>query len=134
MMIACLRIVSLALVLMAGGACRADTGGTAAIADLLHGLFDKPGVTLTISPVVVSGDHAIADWAQGDTGGRALLRRKQGVWAVTLCAGDAIKSIQALRTAGVPEPDAIKLAQDLAAANPGSRRNEWRCSLASKDL
>ncbi len=52
-------------------------------------------------------------------GGRALLRRKQGAWAVTLCAGDAIKSSEALKTAGVPQPDAIHLAQALASAESG---------------
>lgn len=88
----------------------------ASIGQLLRGMFDKPGEALSVGPVVVSGDHAIADWTQGDMGGRALLRRKQGAWTVTLCAGDAIKSSEALKTAGVPQPDAIHLAQALAAA------------------
>jgi hypothetical protein len=88
----------------------------ASIGQLLHGMFDKPNESLSVGPVVVSGDHAIADWTQGETGGRALLRRKQGAWSVTLCAGDAIKSSEALRTAGVPQPDAIHLAQALASA------------------
>ena len=96
----------------------AETAGAdaASIGQLLRGMFDKPGETLSVGPVVVSGDHAIADWSQGDMGGRALLRRKQGVWTVTLCAGDAIKSSEALKTAGVPQPDAIHLAQALASA------------------
>jgi hypothetical protein len=88
----------------------------ASISQLLRGMFDKPGEALSVGPVVVSGDHAIADWTQSEMGGRALLRRKQGAWAVTLCAGDAIKSSEALRTAGVPEPDAIHLARALASA------------------
>jgi hypothetical protein len=88
----------------------------ASIGQLLHGMFDKPNEALSVGPVVVSGDHAIADWTQGEMGGRALLRRKQGAWSVTLCAGDAIKSSEALRTAGVPQPDAIHLAQALASA------------------
>jgi hypothetical protein len=88
----------------------------ASIGQLLHGMFDKPNESLSVGPVVVSGDHAIAGWTQGDMGGRALLRRKHGAWAVTLCAGDAIKSSEALKTAGVPQPDAIHLAQALAFA------------------
>lgn len=88
----------------------------ASIGQLLRGMFDKPAEALSVGPVVVSGDHALADWAQGDMGGRALLRRKRGAWAVTLCAGDAIKSSEALRTAGVPQPDAIHLAQALVSA------------------
>ena len=105
------------------------------ISQLLHGTFDKPNETLSVGPVVVSGDHAIADWTQGDMGGRALLRRKQGGWVVTLCAGDAIKSSEALKTAGVPQPDAIQLAQDLAVGRIAVLlRNRSRCFLASKDL
>jgi hypothetical protein len=87
-----------------------------AISQLLHGTFDRPNESLSVGPVVVSGDHAIADWSQGDMGGRALLRRKQGGWVVTLCAGDAMKSSEALKTAGVPQPEAIQLARDLAVA------------------
>jgi hypothetical protein len=96
----------------------AEPAGTdaTAIGRLLHGTFDKPNESLSVGPVVVSGDHAIADWTQGDMGGRALLRRKQGGWVVTLCAGDAMKSSEALKTAGVPQPEAIQLARDLAVA------------------
>ena len=91
-------------------------GDAASIGQLLRGMFDKPGEALSVGPIVVSGDHAIADWTQGDMGGRALLGRKQGAWSVTLCAGDAIKSSEALKTAGVPQPDAVHLAQALASA------------------
>lgn len=96
----------------------AEPAGTdaTAISQLLHGTFDKPNEALSVGPVVVSGDHAIADWTQGEMGGRALLRRKQGGWVVTLCAGDAMKSSEALKTGGVPQPEAIQLAWDLAAA------------------
>ncbi len=94
----------------------AEGGDAASIGQLLRGIFDKPGEALTVGPVAVSGDHAIADWTQGDMGGRALLMRRQGTWSVTLCAGDAIKSSEALRTAGVPQPDAVHLAQALASA------------------
>jgi hypothetical protein len=96
----------------------AEPAGTDAtsISQLLHGMFDKPNEALSVGPVVVSGDHAVADWTQGDMGGRALLRRKQNGWIVTLCAGDAMKSSEALKTAGVPQPEAIQLARDLAVA------------------
>lgn len=106
-----------ALVASVGAGLAEPAGGDAAsIGQLLRGMFDKPGEPLSVGPVAVAGDHAIADWSQGEMGGRALLRRKQGTWAVTLCAGDAIKSSEALKTAGVPQPDAIHLAQALASA------------------
>lgn len=49
-------------------------------------------------------------------GGRALLRRKQGVWMLVLCAGDAMRSRDGLKQAGVPQQDAMSLERDLAAA------------------
>jgi hypothetical protein len=75
----------------------------------------KPDETLSVEPVMVAGDHAIADWSQGQMGGRALLRRQHQSWTLILCAGDSIKSSEALVKAGVPVADAGKLASDLAA-------------------
>jgi hypothetical protein len=42
-----------------------------AVRDVLMATFDKPEVHLVVDPVVVSSAHAIADWTQGATGGRA---------------------------------------------------------------
>lgn len=88
----------------------------ASINHLLHGMFDKPDEKLSVEPVTVSGDHAVADWAQGQMGGRALLRRQHQGWTIILCAGDAIKSAEALTKAGVPAADASKLEAEVAAA------------------
>ena len=88
----------------------------ASISQLLHGMFDKPQEPLSVEPVVVSGDHAVADWAQGQMGGRALLRRHQRAWTIILCAGDGIKSKDALMKVGVPATDAERLESDMAAA------------------
>ena len=86
------------------------------IVNLLHGMFDKPAETLVVEPIVVTGDHAVADWTQGQMGGRALLRRRQRQWSLILCAGDGIKSSEALRTGGMPADDAKVLETKLAAA------------------
>jgi hypothetical protein len=86
------------------------------IGRLLHGMFDKPAETLSVEPIMVSGDHAIADWAQGQMGGRALLRRQHQSWTLILCAGDGIKSKEALLKAGVPAVDAEKLERDMTTA------------------
>ena len=88
----------------------------AVIGRLLHGMFDKPNAVLTVEPIVVASDHAIADWTQGPMGGRALLRRKPEGWTLILCAGDGIRSKQALAKAGVPLADAQQLEDDLLAA------------------
>ncbi len=106
-----------------GAAAHAEPAEKTDIAGLLHGMFDKPGVTLKVSPVVVAGDYAVADWSQGEMGGRALLRRKQQ-WSLILCAGDGIKSRDALAKAGVPAEDATRLEQQLASAEAGLGSDE----------
>lgn len=87
-----------------------------AIRQMLTKTFDKPEARLVVDPVVVANDHAIADWTQETVGGRALLVRKAGQWAIILCSGDAIKSADAMRRAGVPASDAAKLAAGLESA------------------
>lgn len=111
-----LRFLSVLLALSAGVAARAEAGVGAEIDALLHGMFDKPELTLKVSPIVIAGDFAIVDWTQGEMGGRALLRRKQGAWMLTLCAGDGIRSREALKRAGVPQQETIALEQALTAA------------------
>lgn len=63
-----------------------------------------------------SWQAAVAGWTQGDMGGRALLRRKQQVWEIILCAGDGIRSRDALAKAGIPNQDAATLERELAEA------------------
>jgi hypothetical protein len=107
---------AVALMLLFLGPALAQTTDESAISKLLHTTFDRPDAPLTIAPAVVSGNHAIAGWTQGDTGGRALLRRKGESWELILCAGDGIKSRDALAKAGIPAQDAAALERDLAAA------------------
>jgi len=107
-------LLLLALTVVSGGASAGPQ--ETAISAMLHGMFDKPDAKLTVSPIVVSGDHAIADWAQGDMGGRALLRRRHNEWTIVLCAGDEIKNQGAMIGAGVPAEDASRLEHDLANA------------------
>ena len=58
-----------------------------AIIASLKAQFETPDHPLSVDPVVVQGDHALASWAQGDKGGRALLQRVDGQWQVVLCGG-----------------------------------------------
>jgi hypothetical protein len=105
-----------ALILMSAVPVLAQTADEPAISKLLHTTFDKPEAPLTVAPIVVAGNHAIAGWTQGDMGGRALLRKKGQGWELILCAGDGIKSRDALAKAGIPLQDAAALERDLAAA------------------
>lgn len=87
----------------------------AQIIHLISGTW--PDMTLTIDPVVVVGESAIAGWTntQGQ-GGRALLRRTDGHWQIVLCSGAALKQADVLRQAGLAPEVAKDLADRLAAA------------------
>ncbi|MGO4714899.1 copper uptake system-associated protein [Bradyrhizobium sp. 2TAF24] len=117
-----MRRVSTAIVVaitLLGLAAAAAADDVAAVRQLLMATFDKPEAPLVVAPVVVAGDHAVADWSQGERGGRALLRRARPGgegWSLVLCAGDGIRAAEALRQAGVPAADAQTLATRLADA------------------
>ncbi|MFM2059580.1 MAG: hypothetical protein RLY71_3965 [Pseudomonadota bacterium] len=88
-----------------------------AVRAVLMQTWDQPQARLRADPVVVRGNHAIADWMQGERGGRALLARTaNGQWIVTLCAGDGLKDPALLHDAGIPSADVHALLQALAAA------------------
>jgi hypothetical protein len=114
-----LKTMAVLFALAAGSSvCFAEPVGAdqSSISRLLHGMFDKPTETLSVEPIMISGNHAIADWAQGEMGGRALLRRQHQSWTLILCAGDGIKSKEALLKAGVPAADAERLERDMTVA------------------
>lgn len=92
---------------------RADDG-TEAARRLLFTTFDKPETRLFVDAVVVEGDAAVADWRQGDLGGRAFLTRKNDVWTIALCGGDALKNSATLEKLGISQPQAEALARRLA--------------------
>jgi len=104
-------LVVLTLILQA----RAD-GDEDVVRDLLMRTFDKPDSRLVVGPIVIARDHALVDWSQAATGGRALLRRSRNIWELVLCSGDGIRSAKALQQAGVPAADAHSLSKALAAA------------------
>jgi hypothetical protein len=112
------RWAGIGLLLALSAPARAADDETA-VRRLLIDLFDKPEARLTVDPVVIDEDVAIADWSQGDLGGRALLRRKAGVWEIALCAGDALRQSAALEKLGLAKPRAEALAAALASAEKG---------------
>jgi hypothetical protein len=78
--------------------------------------FGSPLAPIDIGPIVVSGDHAVADWTQGQFGGRALFQRHGGGWMLLLCSGESIRRADNLKRAGVPDYSAGRIADRLAAA------------------
>jgi hypothetical protein len=92
---------------------RADDGSEAA-RRLLFETFDKPETRLLVDAIVVEGDAAVADWRQGELGGRAFLTRKGDAWSIALCAGDALKDSATLERLGVSKANAEALSKRLA--------------------
>lgn len=87
-----------------------DTSGLSdsdAVIATLKAQFDTPENPLTVDPVVVDGDHALASWAQGDKGGRALLERRDGVWQVILCGGPDLRMPAFLAQHGVTAAETL---------------------------
>jgi hypothetical protein len=94
----------------------ASEADASAVRHVMMAIWDRPEARLEVDPIVIAGDHAIAGWSQGGTGGRALLRRKGDAWDVILCAGDDLKRADVLRKVGLAPAAAAALANDLAAA------------------
>lgn len=86
------------------------------IRQLMMATFDKPQSRLTVDPVTVYNDIAVAGWSQGDMGGRALLRKKHGKWVLTLCSGDALKEAKSLQHFGLSAGEAASMAAAVVAA------------------
>jgi hypothetical protein len=85
-----------------------------AVSAVLLKTWSRPDAPLSVAPVTIVDNYALAGWAQGERGGRALLMRKpDGEWAVQLCGGDALKAVETLKQSQVP--DAI--AKELSARN-----------------
>jgi hypothetical protein len=98
------------------------------IRQLIGATWDKPDGKVETDPVVISGNFAVASWTQGDRGGRALLKRNDKGWSVLLCGGDPLKTSSSLEEAGVPQADALRIAQDLERAEglvPATRRAQF---------
>jgi hypothetical protein len=96
-----------------------DEMDRAAVQAVLHGLYDRPGVSLDAGPVAVEGNIAVADWTQGRMGGRALLRRDKSGWHLTLCSGDALRNKDGLMAVGIPAAEAETLARKIQTAEAG---------------
>ena len=93
----------------------AQEGDAGQIRHAMMAVFDKPTDRLSVDPIVVKGDFAVAGWIQSGRGGRAVLAKEKGKWVIYVCGGDGIKSAEALAQTGMPAATAQVLAKDLAA-------------------
>lgn len=93
-----------------GDAAMVDTSGMIdpqAIAAIMKAQFETPQSPLTIDPIIVEGDHALASWAQDGKGGRALLERREGAWVIVLCGGADLRLPEFLGKNGVSAADKL---------------------------
>ncbi len=90
------------------------------IAHLMKRQFERPDAPLTVQPVVVLGDAAVASWVQQGRGGRALLRKERSGWSIHVCAGKGPTQPDFLTLAGVPETQAADLARQVVKAESAS--------------
>lgn len=81
-----------------------------AIRAVMMAQFDRPEAPLTVAPVVLQGDTAMAGWAQEGRGGRALLRRGETGWYVAMCAGEQLLDEHVLMHNGIHEGAATLIA------------------------
>ncbi|MFM7336249.1 MAG: copper uptake system-associated protein [Tabrizicola sp.] len=100
-----------------GAAAPAMTGDPMVdIEALLKAQFDTPENPLTVAPITVQGDVAIAGWAQNGLGGRAFLRKDDMGWFVEVCAGKGLLMPEMLTGLGLSEAGAVALLADVTAA------------------
>ncbi|MGB8812712.1 MAG: copper uptake system-associated protein [Paracoccaceae bacterium] len=76
---------------------------------LLKAQFDTPEAPLSVSPITVQGDVAIAGWHQNGVGGRAFLRHDAKGWFVELCSGAGLMQPATLQSLGLSGVDAETL-------------------------
>ena len=90
----------------------------------LRKIFDRPGAPLTVKPVSIEGDFAVAGWMQHGTGGRTLLKRQQGQWKIALCGDAGLLDASTLEKMGLPHSGALELAQKIKTAEAALTEQE----------
>lgn len=101
-----------------GGEAMAETSAEdlAAIDAALRSALETDGAQMTVAPVSVADDVAIAGWTQGETSGRAFLRRDAAGWFVELFAGRSLMLPTTLQSLGVSKTVASDLLERTDAA------------------
>lgn len=83
---------------------------------LISKTFDQSNLKVQITPIVIEGKVAIADWTQGQKGGRALLRRKHADWEIIACGGAGFKDPSAIASVGISKEIANNITAKLKTA------------------
>jgi hypothetical protein len=116
-LISILGVVSLlAFVLNASAHSQTEEVSQEKIKTLISKTFDQPKLPVKTGPIVIEGKVAIADWTQGQKGGRALLRRKHADWEIIACGGAGFKDPSAIASAGISKEIANNITAKLKTA------------------
>ncbi len=107
--------IGLAQLLYAGQAAAQDTNEHQ-ITMVMKQLFEKPGAPLTVAPISLEGDYAVAGWLQGGRGGRAFLQKYKSQWAISVCAGSGLTQADAFKSIGMESVAAARLAAAVRAS------------------
>lgn len=94
----------------------ADNTAEQQIRQLIGKTYDQADKKVETAPISIVNDYALADWVQGEKGGRALLQRKQGEWQILACGGDGFKKARHLQQTGMPAATAQQLVKQLEQA------------------
>ena len=85
----------------------------ARIQKLISTTFDRPDLKVQTDPIVIEGKVAIADWIQGEKGGRALLTRKHVDWEIIACGGAGFKDPSVIAASGISKRIANNITEKL---------------------
>ena len=86
------------------------------IQKLISKTFDRPDLKVQTDPIVIEGKVAIADWIQGEKGGRAFLTRKHVDWEIIACGGAGFKDPGVIAGAGISKRIANNITEKLKIA------------------
>jgi hypothetical protein len=103
------------LFLLLSMSANADSSAEELIASTIKHQWETPHRLVEVPIIAVGRLYALADWMQGERGGRALLRLSEGKWQTLMCGSAKLKSAQSLERAGVPSEEAKEISENLAA-------------------
>jgi copper(I)-binding protein len=97
----------------------ADEDPHIVIRDVLKTMFETPDKPLTVDPITVQDEWAVAGWQQDGRGGRVLLKQSPHGWRVQMLAGDVFQSPAGFEGAGLSPRDAEQLSRRVHEAEAG---------------
>ncbi|MGO3133325.1 MAG: copper uptake system-associated protein, partial [Alcaligenes sp.] len=99
----------MALLLVLSGTAHTTSPEAERVSQAMKAIWDSPEAPLSVEPIVIEGEYALAGWTQLARGGRALLVHRKGEWNVHMCGGDGLNDVETLTMAGMSAEAAERL-------------------------